>query len=168
MLVVRQGSEPNRFGQILRACFRRPSRPSCVCEPDPAERNFDTVRMIVSDREKFTRAVEVMRHVENPVVRRMGGQLTWLVEARARQRVIQCANAYGMGGFAGGRRLLQKQRLRSQSCDAATGTVYLRSGSPSRPYEPRTRDQATGAEPRDVRRARVLHADQDLVAQAQR
>ena len=81
MLVVRQGSEPDPFwNNSSELVLTALTAFVCACEPDPAERNFDTVRMIVSDREKFTTAVEVMRQVENPVVRRMGGQLTWLVE----------------------------------------------------------------------------------------
>jgi len=81
MLVVRQGTEPEPFWNdatelVLTAfiCF------VCACEPDPAERNLQTVRMLVSSRETFNRSLEIMRQSPNEVVRRLGGQLTWFVD----------------------------------------------------------------------------------------
>ena len=70
MLVVRQGNEPephwNDSAELVLTAF---IAFVCACEKDPAERTLQTVRLLVSDREKFTRAVEVMRQLDNPVVR---------------------------------------------------------------------------------------------------
>jgi type IV secretion system protein VirD4 len=81
MLVVRQGTEHEPHWNdsaelVLTAmiCF------VCACEADPAERTLATVRILVSDRDKFAKAIEVMRRMDNEVVRRLGGQLTWFVD----------------------------------------------------------------------------------------
>jgi type IV secretion system protein VirD4 len=81
MLVVRQGTENdpywnNAAEQVLTAMIAF----VCACENNPEELNFNTVRMLISDRDKYLRAAEVMRQVDNPVVRRLGGQLTWLAD----------------------------------------------------------------------------------------
>ena len=81
MLVLRAGTEPDPYWNdatelVLTAFIAY----VCACEPDPKERNLTTVRLLVSDRDKFARAVEAMREEDNQTVRRLGGQLTWFVD----------------------------------------------------------------------------------------
>ena len=51
----------------------------CGCESDLAKRNLQTVRKLVSSRQAFEKAVEVMQQTTacQGVVARLGGQLTW-------------------------------------------------------------------------------------------
>lgn len=81
MLVVRQGTEHEPFWNdaaemVLTAFIIF----TCACSRTPGERNLETVRLIVSDRDKYDRAVDAMRRSANPVVQQQGGQLTWLVD----------------------------------------------------------------------------------------
>ena len=80
MLVLRTGKETDRHWNdscelVLTAIIAF----VCGCEPDKAKRNFQTVRLILSSRHAFDRAVEVMQQMTDcqGVVARLGGQLTW-------------------------------------------------------------------------------------------
>jgi type IV secretion system protein VirD4 len=53
-----------------------------ACEPDPAKRNLQTVRALISSRDAYTQSVEVMRMTEGfgGVVQRLGHSLTWFAD----------------------------------------------------------------------------------------
>ena len=81
MLIKRQGTEPDPYwndaSELVLTCE---ILYVCAYEPDPAQRNLQTVRKIVSCREKFTRSIEAMRQADNEVVRQAGHQLGWLAD----------------------------------------------------------------------------------------
>jgi type IV secretion system protein VirD4 len=81
MLVVRTGKEMERHWNdscelVLMAIIAF----VCACEPDKSKRNFQTVRGILSSRNRFLNAVTVMQQqtdICQGVIARLGGQLTW-------------------------------------------------------------------------------------------
>jgi type IV secretion system protein VirD4 len=83
MLVVRTGRESdphwNEAAELVLTGF---IAFIVACEPNPAERNLQTLRMLVSSREKFAAAVEAMQRVEafGGVISRLGGLLSWFVD----------------------------------------------------------------------------------------
>ena len=81
MLIKRQGTEPDPFwndaAELVLTCE---IAYICACEPDPAQKSLQTVRKIVSSRDRFTRSIEAMRQEKNEVVRQCGHQLGWLAD----------------------------------------------------------------------------------------
>jgi type IV secretion system protein VirD4 len=81
MLVMRKGTEHEPFwNDMAELVITAMIAFVCAYETDPAERHLKTVRLLVADRDKFNLALEVMREVDNEVVRQLGSQLTWLVD----------------------------------------------------------------------------------------
>jgi type IV secretion system protein VirD4 len=81
MLIKRQGTEPDPFwndaAELVLTCE---IAYICACEPDPAQKSLQTVRKIVSSRDRFTRSIDAMRQEHNEVVRQCGHQLGWLAD----------------------------------------------------------------------------------------
>ena len=83
MLVRRSGTETEPFwndaAQMVLTAF---IAFVCACEGDPAKRTLDTVRDLLSSRNAYARALEIMQQVESHggVIQRLGHSLTWLVD----------------------------------------------------------------------------------------
>lgn len=81
LLVVRQGTEHEPFwNDSAELVLTGVIAFVCACEPNPAERSLETVRMLVSDPPKFERCKKWMLEDDNELIRRLGGQLSWYVE----------------------------------------------------------------------------------------
>jgi type IV secretion system protein VirD4 len=81
MLVLRTGKEPDpHWNDVAELVLTGAIAFVCACEPDPKERTLPLVRELLASRDHFTRMADTMRKVQDPVVRRMGDQLAWLVD----------------------------------------------------------------------------------------
>ncbi len=75
MLVVRAGTEPDpHWNDAAELIITAMIAFICGCEPDHAKRNLSTFRALVSSRQRFAKAVEVMQQVEgfDGVIERLG------------------------------------------------------------------------------------------------
>ena len=81
MMVVRTGKEHDpHWNDSCELVLTAAIAFVCACENDRSQRNFQTVRAILSSRHAFDKAVEIMqKHTDTAqgVIARLGGQLTW-------------------------------------------------------------------------------------------
>lgn len=83
MLILRTGQEKDPHwcdsAEIVLTAF---IAYVCACEPDVSKRSLDTVRDLLSGRESYATAVEVMQMIDDRygVIRRQGNSLSWFVK----------------------------------------------------------------------------------------
>ena len=83
MMIIRSGTEPdphwNDSAELVLTAF---IAFVCACETDPKQRNLSGVRALVSSRQGYLKAIEIMQQVESHggVIQRLGEQLTWFIE----------------------------------------------------------------------------------------
>ena len=81
MLIVSKGTEPDPFwNKASSLVLTGMIAFVCACEPDENQRNLQLVRDIVSSPTAFDSTVAIMRQVDNLVIRRLGEQMSWLVD----------------------------------------------------------------------------------------
>jgi type IV secretion system protein VirD4 len=83
MLILRSGKETDPYwNESARGVLTAFIAFVCACEDNPENRNLDTVRDLLSSRDSYAKAIEIMQMVESHggVIRRLGHMMTWHVD----------------------------------------------------------------------------------------
>ncbi len=83
MCIMQTGKEPEPYwNNSARGVITAFIAYVCACEANPQYRTLDTVRDLLSSRQSYAKAIELMQEVEthNGVIQRLGHSLTWHVD----------------------------------------------------------------------------------------